>query len=56
MLDADVMEELLWDSPLDDNRLIDSDDTNELWKGEDMDGDNVNPEDSESRLGREDGG
>ena len=56
MLDADVMEERLWDSPLEDNRLIDPDETKELGKGEDIDGDNVNPEDSESRFDGEDGG
>ena len=44
MLDADAMEELLWDSLLVENILIDPDDTNELCKGEDVDGDNVSPE------------
>ena len=56
MLDADVMEERLWDSPIEDNTVIDSDDTKELGKGEDIDGDIVNPEDSESRFDGEDGG
>ena len=57
MLDADVMEELLLrDSPLEDDRLIDSDDSKELDKSEDTDGDNVNPEVSDIMLDGEDDG
>ena len=57
MLDADVMEELLLrDSPLEDDRLIDSDDSKELDKSEDTDGDNGNPEVSDIMLDGEDDG
>ena len=57
MLDTDDMEELLiLDSLLEENKLVDSDDTRELVKSEDTDAGPDNPDVSESILDGEDGG